>query len=331
VICRLQTWLLVASLACTAGCGYVGGPLPPALNIPVAITDLNAAQKAGRIVVRFTPSLQSTDGLVLSKLSEIELRAGGNSEPGPFNIDRWASGAQRIDAGPPKAELTTIEVPVAGFEGRDVIIAVRALGPNGRPGGWSSPVILHVSAPPVAPRGVTAEATAEGVLLRWEQGGEGSFRVYRKADSEKQEALAGASNEAKYLDADAAFGTTYTYRVQRVVAAGGSDAESPMSDEVGIKPVDTFAPAVPAGLMGQVGVGAIELAWDRNLEADLAGYQVWRATGDAPLQKLGDRVATASFSDKTAEAGKTYRYAVSSVDAKGNESKPCAAVTVANQ
>ncbi|MDP1557198.1 MAG: hypothetical protein Q8L84_17200, partial [Hyphomonas sp.] len=249
----------LALLTGLAGCGYVGAPLPPALNLPVAITDLAAAQRAGKIEIRFTPSLNSTDGMILPSLSAIELRAGENTAPGSFDIHLWASTARRIDVQGIKAELTRVELPVTGWEGREVVFAVRPIGPRGRPADWSAPVVLRIVAPPMPPADLTAEATSGGVMLRW-QAGAGSVRIYRKAASEEKETLAGTSGESSYLDADAVFGTSYAYRVLRVVAAGDSEAESLLSAPVSITPADTFAPATPVGLIVQAGIGGVELA-----------------------------------------------------------------------
>jgi fibronectin type 3 domain-containing protein len=73
--------------------------------------------------------------------------------------------------------------------------------------------------------------------------------------------------------------------------------------------------------------GSVELTWERNTEADLAGYRVYRATGDGAFEKLDD-VQVPAYSDRKVEAGKTYRYALSAVDQAGNESARSAAVTV---
>ena len=110
--------------AALSGCGYVGTPLPPALYIPEAIKDLSATQRAGRIEIRFTPTLQSTDGMVLDKLSAIELRVGENPAGAAFQIDQWAGAARRIEVAEIKAEQTVVRVPVAGWEGKDVVIEI---------------------------------------------------------------------------------------------------------------------------------------------------------------------------------------------------------------
>lgn len=318
---HVQAVLLLA--AALGGCGYVGPPLPPALYIPVQIKDLSATQRSGRIEIRFTPSLESTDGMVLDRLSAIELRVGENTAGPEFQIDRWAAGARRIEVAEVKAEQTLVGVPVSDWEGKDVVIAVRAIGPRARPGSWSAPVVLHIVAAPEAPVGVTVESAPGGVMLRWQAGPAGVVRIYRRVAGGEAESLAGTSEESSFFDPGAVVGTEYAYRVQRVVASGGSVSESPFSAPVSITPQDTFPPAIPGNLVIQAGIGAVELAWDRNTEADIAGYRVWRAAGDEPLKPLGEQLATASYSDKAVEAGKRYRYAVSSVDMAGNESKPC--------
>jgi fibronectin type 3 domain-containing protein len=57
--------------------------------------------------------------------------------------------------------------------------------------------------------------------------------------------------------------------------------------------------------------------------ADLAGYNVYRSEGDAAtMVKLNsDLVKSPSYRDSTVESGKTYTYALSSVDVRGNESQ----------
>jgi fibronectin type 3 domain-containing protein len=60
---------------------------------------------------------------------------------------------------------------------------------------------------------------------------------------------------------------------------------------------------------------ANELSWERSTEADLKHYRVFR---DGQL--LADAVEVPAYTDRTAESGKKYSYAVSAVDTYGNES-----------
>jgi fibronectin type 3 domain-containing protein len=85
---------------------------------------------------------------------------------------------------------------------------------------------------------------------------------------------------------------------------------------------------VPGGLHASAAPGSIELNWERNTEPDLNGYRIYRATGAGEFEKLADVSVAPSYSDRAVEAGKTYRYAVASLDRTGNESARSAVAEV---
>ena len=87
--------------------------------------------------------------------------------------------------------------------------------------------------------------------------------------------------------------------------------------------MDSFPPARPVGLNVIASSNANELSWERNTEADLKHYRVWR---DGQL--LADAVEVPAYTDRTAASGKSYRYAVSAVDLYGNESSPSPPVEI---
>ena len=88
--------------------------------------------------------------------------------------------------------------------------------------------------------------------------------------------------------------------------------------------------AAPKALSVVAGTGTINLGWDANTEADLAGYLVLR--GEAPgdtLQPLTPAPITGtSYEDKTARPGVRYAYAIVAVDKASppNRSAPSARV-----
>ena len=94
-----------------------------------------------------------------------------------------------------------------------------------------------------------------------------------------------------------------------------------MSETLAITPADIFPPAVPGALTAEPGVGAIELAWDRNAEPDFRGYNIYRSVEDGPFEKIASLIEAPAYSDRQVEAGKRYRYAVTAVDQVGNESE----------
>lgn len=310
-------WLSVLSAA-LAGCGYVGDPLPPELGMPERIQDLRGVQRGDKIILAFTPTLKATDQVLLKNLSGIDLRGGPNPEGG-FDINRWADGATRLPVAESKAEAMEVSFPAAGWAGKEVIFAVRALGPRGRPSQWSNLLVLRVVPTPEAPQ-VAIRDDARGAYLEWKGDG-AAWRVWRQAEGDKVPSLLGLAEERSWLDERVEYGKSYVYLVQQVVKIGDQEAESDFSAPASLKHEDTFAPAVPAGLTAIGGVGTVELNWDRNTEPDLKAYAVSRAEGDGELKPLAESVPNPSYSDKQVTSGRKYRYAIAAVDDKGNRSE----------
>jgi hypothetical protein len=134
------------------------------------------------------------------------------------------------------------------------------------------------------------------------------------------------------LDKDIHFGETYAYRAQGVarVTVDGQTQElnGPLSAAVQVEALDVFPPDVPTGLAA-VAVGAenggepaIDLSWQPDTEADLAGYIVYRREGGGAWQRISPAqpVVGPGFHDAHVQAGHSYRYSVSAVDTNGHES-----------
>ncbi|HBY60132.1 MAG TPA: hypothetical protein DEH78_09940 [Solibacterales bacterium] len=313
----MRPLLVAPALVLAVSCGYPGDPLPPALNIPEKIADLRALQRGDRIRIEFTIPPLTTEGLGLTKVSDVELRVGPGGAP-PFDIERWAASATRpaVPASGPGA--VSLDLPVSGWVGQELFLAVRTAGPSGRRSVWSAVEVLVAVAPLPKPSDLRALSDPAGVRLEWS--GRPPFRVYRREAEAKEFALLGTAPEGAYTDATAPFGKRFEYLVQSAIRAGAGEAESELSDPVAITPTDTFPPAVPSGLAAIAGSGSIELAWNRSTESDLGGYFVYRAEGDGELRKHTDRLPSPAFSDRAVAAGRRYRYAVTAVDAIGNES-----------
>ena len=219
------------------------------------------------------------------------------------------------------------ELPAAAWVGKDLVLAVKVFGPNGRDAGWSNLATVTVIPPLPKPADVKAEAVAEGVRVSW-QGPAGQYRVFRRGETGKDYALMGTADATQWLDTTTEYGKQYSYIVQAVKKAGASEAESDLSDPGEVTPVDTFPPAVPTGLNAIAAASNIELVWDRNTEADLAGYRLYRAPAAGAFEKIADIPEAPSYSDSKVESGKQYRYAISAVDRSGNESKPSEPVEI---
>jgi hypothetical protein len=317
-------YVAAAAVLILNGCGYIGEPMYPLVNIPKRVTDLAAVERGAAIVYQFTLPPLTTEGK-LAKIGRVEIRAG-EAPPGAFNRDEWLAKAIELQAKPGARGHVRSEVPAATWVGKDVIFGVRVYGVNGRNADWSNLVAVTVVAPLATPSGVEVKAVAEGVQVSW-QGPAGQFKVFRRAGDEALAPVATVEVN-QWLDPATEYGKRYRYIVQAVQKAGVSEAESEPSEAAEITPVDIFPPAVPVGLNAIAATQNIELVWDRNTEPDMAGYRLYRAAGDGKLEKIADIAETPSYSDRKVESGKHYRYAVSAVDRLGNESKQSEAVEI---
>ncbi len=324
--------LAITGLLALNGCGYVGPVLPPSPQIPTAINDLHAIERGDQIVITFSTPARTTDSLSIRRFSEIDLRIGVAAVP--FDFERWAAGAQQYSLTPPppnerdnpQAVAMAKSIPVDNWAGKHVVIAVRtAVKKTDHYSSWSNRAVLNVTSP-LEPPVVKAEATAQGVLVTLKNQGPGiQYRVYRQGPGDKQPVEIGTSDHPDYLDKSAQYDTHYIYTA---IAAKGS-AESLASNAYPITPVDIFAPSVPASITALAGPDSIEVSWQRSPESDLKGYYVFRSVNGGPFERQGGLVTVPTFSDHHVEHGKTYRYEVSAVDQKNNESGKSAAAQVA--
>jgi hypothetical protein len=305
-------WLPLTVLL-LAGCGYVGDPLPPSLLIPSPVEDLRAREIGERIVIEFTVSGESTDGVILKSLAGMELRVGP-TRGGDFDAGIWEQESRVYEIARSLPGAVTFEVPARDWARQEVAIAVRTRGPKGRASSWSNYAVLTVIDPLAAPVDVTATPVAEGVRVTW-KGPAGSYRVFRSQDGAEPQPM-GESETMEFLDTATVYEVEYEYRVQQF--RGGAVSE--FSAVARVKPEDVFAPASPEGLTAIVTPASIELSWEPVSAADLRGYRVYRGLGDGPFEPLSDQLTAPAYSDRTIRSGQRYRYAVTSVDRAGNES-----------
>ncbi len=312
---RIMLWMVTLALLNLASCGYIGDPLPPSLETPVAVSNLRVTQFGNKLTIRFNQPPKTTEGLILKKIADTELRLG-QPPAGVFNMDNWALSATRVEVPPTKDGLVELEVPVDPWVGKDIVVSVRTQGTKQRFSAWSNLAVLPVVAGLIAPQKVTATTQVDGVMLRWQPVEGAEYRIFRGA-SELAKVAA-----SEYLDSSVEFGKPASYKVQAFRKLNDKQiAEGPQSEAVEITPTDTFPPAVPEGLRLIAGVASIEVSWQRNLELDWKAYKIWRSEGDAEFKVLVENITQPTYSDRSAARGKRYRYAVSSVDNLGNESE----------
>jgi hypothetical protein len=308
-------WLL-------AGCGYVGDPLPPSLNIPVKVTDLRAIERGDNLVIDFTAPDRTTDDVALRRLGGIDLRVGPQSA-------NWATEARQIEVTAEKPSPVHVSVPIKSWDGLDVLIAVRTAGRHKRYSAWSDSVRLQVVTPLETPPGVKVQGAPGGIQLTWavRQARAGIvWRVSRRTPQQALPELLGTTQTPEYLDKTAQFGKTYEYTVQAELKMGDVNAESEVSQPISFNYEDIFPPTTPSGLSALAGLDSIQLTWTPDTDPDLKGYYLYRAAGNEPLARLGGILESPAYTDREIRPGVHYRYEVSAVDLKGNESPRSAPV-----
>jgi hypothetical protein len=235
------------------------------------------------------------------------------------------------------------------------VYIVRAITNKGRPGTPSARVTVPLVTPPSPPTALATTYTEQAVTVSWlPPVAEGpatphmSFNVYAMptkagaatvasipaADGAEAAGAAPAPLNEKPLDS-ASFehsrvnwGVEQCFVARTVQIIAGTMVEGEPSAPACVTPRDTFPPAAPKGLSAVAGPGAINLIWDANTEADLAGYVVLR--GEAPgdtLQPLNaEPTRETRYRDATVTPGVRYVYAIAAVDRAGNKSAASARV-----
>lgn len=316
-------YVVLAGLAVLAGCGYVGDPQPPALNIPQPVLDLRAVQRGDRIVIDFTAPQLTVEKLPLKDLASVDVRVG--PPPKEFTVESWMAGSDLYEGKPGGDGAVRVMAPVEKWLGKEVTIGTQTLTRRGRRSTWSNFITLKIVPALGKPVDWTVEGTEAGVKVSWR--GAEKARVFRRGDGEADFRYVG-EGAASWVDAAAEVGKSYEYKVQFAEFGGEREAESELSEARRMAYTDSFPPSAPGGLEGIAGLSAIELSWDRVDAADLAGYLVYRAEGDGAFARLGEPVTVTSLRDARATSGKKYRYRVTALDKTGNESAPSIEIEV---
>jgi hypothetical protein len=315
-----------------AGCGYIAGPLPPLANIPAKVDNVAAVQRGSKLIVQFAVPAKTTEGLPVSQAPKLDLRIGPG--PVPFNEEQWSAQAQVFAEPAAKGGVVRYEAPAGQWIGHEVVIGVRAVGSNGRDDGWAYKV-LPIVKPPEVPHDIQGEIVrptpeTASLKLTWQAAGP-EFRVLRAAGTAERFDVVATVKQPAWTDPHLDFGVPYRYLVQTVVPLGtNGEAESEPSAPFTIT-VEPPPPPAPTGLRAVPAPNSVELAWEPDAQSSVTGYRVYRSTGGGAPEKIGETGAIPTYSDRSVEHGKTYRYTVTAVDAAGRESAPSAAVEIMEQ
>jgi len=169
------------------------------------------------------------------------------------------------------------------------------------------------------------------------------YRIYRRDESSGKDTIAGEvpvpvpsaeRGTVHFTDSTFEWEKTYLYRITAVSIIKRPDSEVQIEGDdtppVRVIAHDVFPPSVPAGVQaaysGEGQKPFIDLIWAPVTNADLAGYNVFRSETNGAEVKMtvklnSELVKSPSYRDFAVASGKTYTYAVSAVDVRGNESQ----------
>ena len=330
-----------------AGCGTPAAPQPPSLNLPDPVTDLEATRTGDQVALTWTMPKRNTDKTAIkgNVTAQICRREGTGA----------CKAVADEPAAPGKPAGFTDKLPnaVASGEPRPVSYCVELLNKKNRSAGLSNAATVLAGAAPGAVGGLKAEVRKQGVVLNWTPDGEKApVRLVRKlltpppVKTPQQGPLAPEPEpvnqsmlvetgveQGRALDQTAHVSESYEYRAQRVVRvdANGKMLElaGELSAPIEVDVKDVFPPAVPTGLAAVASAGgdekgpSIDLNWQPNTEADLAGYIVYRREDGGTWQRISPATPAIepAFHDEQVQAGHSYQYAVSAVDKGGHESE----------
>jgi hypothetical protein len=349
---------LLALAAIAGGCGKAGDPEPPLRVIPRAAGDLTAQQRGLEVILRFGYPQVTTAGRTLPTVDRVEVwgLVRPLTEPPAADADQGEPQAPQPAVPPPLdprelAGATSLQGALTGDEvtaaasGDQLVVRLPIQRPEGREGRWytvrtgsgrelsafSNQAVLVTTAPPEPPRGLRASAGGEGIELSWqaeatEAAAVEGFHVYRRnataRDFAEPVGFAGPDDRS-LTDRGAGFGQRYVYAVT-AVASRVPLVESAIAATTEVDYRDRFAPPPPGALVALSEPGRVRLLWDASNVPDVAGYHVYRRTGEAgEWRRLTDQpAATPEWTDGELPAAATVSYRVTAIDRLGNESEP---------
>src|SRR4051794_26340566 len=119
-----------------------------------------------------------------------------------------------------------------------------------------------------------------------------------------------------YTDTKVTAGTTYTYTLQSLDAAGHNSVQSGQASATVPAAGDTQDPTPPTNLQATGSTGKVDLTWTAGTDdTGVTGYKVFR--GGTLIDTIG---AVTSYTDTNVTAGTTYTYTLQSLDAAGHNS-----------
>ena len=200
----------------------------------------------------------------------------------------------------------------------------------------ATPAPQRATTAPAKPRGLTATATYDRVVLTWNDPGDASITGYvilrrvRENDTGGEFSVLVAdtgSAATTYTDATVSANTTYTYRIKAINAHGVSPRSRWFHIDIPAAPEPAGQaaepPAKPTGLSATATHNTVVLTWDDPGDASITGYVILRRVrennvGGAFSELVPDTgSAVTTYTDDTVQAATTYTYRIKAINEYG--------------
>lgn len=265
--------LLALPLLALLGCGTPGAPLPPSLRLPTPVSALAATRAGNLVTLQWTNPTRTTDKqLITSFQHEMEAdlcRAEQLPTTAVASADCTPLLTRMVKPGSQTTVTDTLPQPLASGTPRPLLYWLLLRNRKGKTAGPSNVALVVAGSAPNAVSGLTATASADGVVLRWQPDGSNvPVRLHRHvlrsasvpsskpapistsgaANARAGNSMAGLppepvdedlmvdlparSGSAGAVDREARFDEEYSYTAQRVVALPGISAASNSSKDV---------------------------------------------------------------------------------------------------
>jgi hypothetical protein len=338
-----------------AGCGVPGIPRPPSLDLPQPPNDLRATRKGDKVTLTWTQPKETTDKEAARHLGRTRICRAVVDAPGaPAMKNCNEIGGVEAKPAPRAAEQHPVERNYQDSLSSELEstnstslaqYAVSAQNGRGRAAGLSNQTTIPLAPTLPPPADLAASVQADGVHLTANApptSTENSrlryaYRIYRSSvPTQPREMLAlvaeiRGNEKIELVDISFAWEQHYLYRTTTattLLSASGdpiATVEGEDSQPVEVFAHDVFPPATPSALeavfSGLEQQRFIDLTWNANSEADLAGYNVYRREERGEPTKINtELIKTPAFRDPSVAAGQTYFYSISAQDLRNNES-----------
>ena len=184
------------------------------------------------------------------------------------------------------------------------------------------------SEPPARPRGLSATASHDQVVLTWDDPQDDSITGYVILRRVRENDVGGefsvlvpdtGSAAATYTDDTVAASTTYTYRIKAINEHGVSERSRWFHIDIPVAPV----PDKPTGLSATATHDQVVLTWDDPGDDSVTGYVILRRLRyDDPKGHFDELVADTgtadtTHTDDTVAAGTSYTYRIKAINGAG--------------